>query len=320
MAVALALAGCRQDMHDAPRYEPLEANTFFANGSASRMLVANTVPRGLLREDTHLNEGKCRRPAGRPRSRCRSPPAVMARGQERFNVFCSPCHGRTGSGNGMVVQRGFRAPPSYHEDRLRNAPVGYFFDVMTNGFGAMQDYASQVPVADRWAIAAYIRALQLSQRATLADVPANRRARARSPGCPRRRRRARRTLNVEQTSQPARRRPRGPAQARADGRGVGLVLCAIGFVVDRDHFFRSWLVAFLLFLGISLGSMALMMIQHLCGGAWGVFRRVFEASSRTLPLMAVLFLPVVVGMTSLYPWTHPDLVAGDQSCSTRRCT
>jgi mono/diheme cytochrome c family protein len=101
---------------------------------------------------------------------------VMARGQERFNVFCSPCHGRTGSGNGMVVQRGFRAPPSYHEDRLRNAPVGYFFDVMTNGFGAMQDYASQVPVADRWAIAAYIRALQLSQRATLADVPQNRRA------------------------------------------------------------------------------------------------------------------------------------------------
>jgi len=162
-------------MHDAPRYEPLEATTFFANGSASRMLVANTVPRGLLREDTHLNEGKV---DGRLATTFPMPVTadVMARGQERFNVFCSPCHGRTGSGNGMVVQRGFRAPPSYHEDRLRNAPVGYFFDVMTNGFGAMQDYASQVPVADRWAIAAYIRALQLSQRATLADVPANRRA------------------------------------------------------------------------------------------------------------------------------------------------
>jgi mono/diheme cytochrome c family protein len=110
---------------------------------------------------------------------------VMARGQERFNVFCSPCHGRTGSGNGMVVQRGFRAPPSYHEDRLRNAPVGYFFDVMTNGFGAMQDYSAQVPVADRWAIAAYIRALQLSQRATVDDVPANRRAELdRAPAVP----------------------------------------------------------------------------------------------------------------------------------------
>ena len=175
VALSVGLAGCRQDMHDAPRYEPLEATTFFADGRSSRMLVANTVPRGLLREDTHLNEGKV---DGRLATTFPMPVTadVMARGQERFNVFCSPCHGRTGSGNGMVVQRGFRAPPSYHEDRLRNAPVGYFFDVMTNGFGAMQDYASQVPVADRWAIAAYIRALQLSQRATLADVPATRRA------------------------------------------------------------------------------------------------------------------------------------------------
>src|SRR5678809_1626858 len=101
---------------------------------------------------------------------------MMARGQERFNVFCSPCHGRTGDGTGLIVQRGFRQPPSYYEDRLVNAPVGYLFDVMTNGFGAMQDYSAQVPVADRWAIAAYIRALQLSQRATVDDVPANRRA------------------------------------------------------------------------------------------------------------------------------------------------
>ena len=175
VAVSLALAGCRQDMHDAPRYEPLEANNFFANGSASRVLVANTVPRGLLREDTHLNEGRIDGQLATTFPMAVTP-AVMQRGQERFNVFCSPCHGRTGSGNGMVVQRGFRAPPSYHEDRLRNAPVGYFFDVMTNGFGAMQDYASQVPVADRWAIAAYIRALQLSQRATMEDVPADRRA------------------------------------------------------------------------------------------------------------------------------------------------
>jgi mono/diheme cytochrome c family protein len=175
VAVSLAVAGCRQDMHDAPRYEPLEASTFFANGQASRALVANTVARGLLREDTHLNEGKVN---GQLATNFPMPVTadVMARGQERFNVFCSPCHGKTGSGNGMVVQRGFRAPPSYHEERLRSAPVGYFFDVMTNGFGAMQDYSSQVPVADRWAIAAYIRALQLSQRATVADVPANRRA------------------------------------------------------------------------------------------------------------------------------------------------
>ena len=174
VAVSLALAGCRQDMHDAPRYEPLEASTFFANGQASRALVANTVPRGLLREDTHLNEGRVDGQLATTFPMAVTP-AVMQRGQERFNVFCSPCHGRTGSGNGMVVQRGFRAPPSYHEERLRNAPVGYFFDVMTNGFGAMQDYRAQVDVNDRWAIAAYIRALQLSQHSTVGDVPPDKR-------------------------------------------------------------------------------------------------------------------------------------------------
>lgn len=175
LAVTLAAAGCRQDMHDAPSYDPLQATTFFADGRASRTPVANTVARGTLRENDHLYEGKV---SGRLAETFPMPVTaeVMARGQERFNVFCSPCHGRTGSGNGMVVQRGFRAPPSYHEERLRNAPVGYFFDVMTNGFGAMQDYSAQVPVADRWAIAAYIRALQFSQRATVQDVPAERRA------------------------------------------------------------------------------------------------------------------------------------------------
>jgi mono/diheme cytochrome c family protein len=162
-------------MHDAPRYEPLEASTFFADGRSSRTLVPNTVARGLLREDTHLNEGKV---DGKLATTFPMPVTadVMARGQERFNVFCSPCHGRTGEGDGMIVQRGFRKPPSFHEDRLRNAPVGYFFDVMTHGFGAMQDYSAQVPVADRWAIAAYVRALQFSQRATVDDVPADRRA------------------------------------------------------------------------------------------------------------------------------------------------
>jgi mono/diheme cytochrome c family protein len=168
------LAACRQDMHDAPLYEPLEANTFFANGSASRMPVPNTVARGQLNEDRHLYEGVVN---GRPAETFPMPVTadVMARGQERFDVFCSPCHGKTGVGNGMIVQRGFRTPPSFHDDRLRNAPVGYYFDVMTHGFGAMQDYAAQVPVADRWAIAAYIRALQTSRAATVADVPADRR-------------------------------------------------------------------------------------------------------------------------------------------------
>jgi mono/diheme cytochrome c family protein len=175
LAMSVALGACRQDMHDAPRYEALEASPFFGNGSSARNLVANTVPRGYLREDELLYTGKV---SGQfvntfPMAVTAD---VMARGQERFNVFCAPCHGRTGVGNGMIVQRGFRQPPSYGEQRLRDAPAGYFFDVMTNGFGAMQDYAAQVPVADRWAIVAYIRALQLSMNATVADVPADRRA------------------------------------------------------------------------------------------------------------------------------------------------
>ena len=175
VATSLLLTGCRQDMHDSPSYDPLQESTFFADGRASRLPVANTVARGQLREDEHLFTGKIN---GQLATEFPMPVTAetMARGRERFNVFCSPCHGQTGEGNGMIVQRGFRQPPSYHEDRLLNAPPGYLFDVMTNGFGAMQDYSAQVPVADRWAIAAYIRALQFSRRATMDDVPADRRA------------------------------------------------------------------------------------------------------------------------------------------------
>jgi mono/diheme cytochrome c family protein len=175
VTLGVSLAACRQDMHDAPRYEPLEATTFFPNGSASRVPVTNTVARGQLNDDRHLYEGVV---DGRPAETFPMPVTadVMARGHERFDVFCSPCHGSTGVGNGMIVQRGFRQPPSFHDDRLTNAPIGYYFDVMTHGFGAMQDYAAQISVTDRWAIAAYIRALQTSRSATVADVPADRRA------------------------------------------------------------------------------------------------------------------------------------------------
>lgn len=175
VTLGVVLAACRQDMHNGPRYRPLQSTTFFANGSSSRMVVANTVARGQLNEDRHLYEGVV---DGRPAETFPMPVTadVMARGHERFDVFCSPCHGMTGVGNGMIVQRGFRQPPSFHDERLRNAPVGYYFDVITHGFGMMQDYAAQVPVADRWAIAAYIRALQTSRSATVADVPADRRA------------------------------------------------------------------------------------------------------------------------------------------------
>jgi mono/diheme cytochrome c family protein len=170
---AVIAAGCRQDMHDAPRYDPLESSDLFANGSAARPLVAGTVARGHLNEDAFLHTGKDA--AGLPVAEF--PFAIsradLDRGQERFNVYCAPCHGETGEGNGMVVQRGYRQAQSMHIDRLRTAPVGYFYDVITNGFGVMPDYRGQISVDDRWKIVAYVRALQLSRTGTAADVPAD---------------------------------------------------------------------------------------------------------------------------------------------------
>ena len=169
---------CRQDMHDQPKYIPLRQSTFFADQRSARPLVAGTVARGQLHDDPLLFTGKVNG-ADATMFPFAIDEKVMARGQERFNIYCSPCHGRTGRGDGMVVRRGYRQPPTYHQDRLRDAPVGHFFDVMTNGFGAMPDYAAQVAPADRWAIAAYIRALQLSEHARLDDVPQGERSRLR---------------------------------------------------------------------------------------------------------------------------------------------
>lgn len=165
-AAVVFLAGCRQDMHDTPRYEPYEASTFFADGRASRTPPTGTVARGQLRADDHLYTGKVNGELADAFPFAVSH-ADMQRGQQRYNVFCAPCHGQLGDGNGMVVQRGLRQAATYHQDRLREERIGYFFDVVTNGFGAMQGYAEQVPVRDRWLIAAYIRALQFSQQAPL---------------------------------------------------------------------------------------------------------------------------------------------------------
>jgi mono/diheme cytochrome c family protein len=175
-AACVALVACRQDMHQAPRYDPLEASAFFSNGQSARMPVANTVSRNPLADDDELfYTGKIN---GTLANVFPMPvtAAVLARGQDRYNIFCAPCHGRTGKGDGMIVQRGMRQPPSFMEERLRNAANGYFFDVMTHGFGAMQDYAAQIPPQDRWTIVAYERALQFSQHAAVGDVPAARRA------------------------------------------------------------------------------------------------------------------------------------------------
>ena len=166
LAVCLALvAGCRQDMHNQPKYRPLRASEFFKDGSSARPLVDGTVARGTLQEDEAFFTGK----VGTVLVKELPFPvdqAVLDRGQQRYDIYCAPCHDGTGSGNGMVVQRGYRKPPSFHEERLRAVEAGHYFDVMTNGFGAMPDYRAQIAPRDRWAITAYIRALQLTPGAS----------------------------------------------------------------------------------------------------------------------------------------------------------
>jgi len=175
LAIALAVStACRQDMHDQPKYIPLRPSDFFADGRSERSSIQGAVARGHLDDDAALYTGKG--PDGKFLETFPFPvtKTTLERGQQRFDIYCSPCHDRIGTGDGKIVRRGFRHPPSYHIDRLRKAPAGYLYDVITNGFGAMPDYAAQIQDAtDRWAIVAYIRALQLSQNASIADVPPN---------------------------------------------------------------------------------------------------------------------------------------------------
>jgi cytochrome c5 len=171
---AFLLTSCRQKMANQPRYDPLEASDFFPDGMAARPRVAGTVARGELVNDDFLHTGKV---GGKDGDGFPFPvtAAVMDRGQERFNIYCTPCHGRLGDGNGMIPSRGFRRPPTFHTEALRSAVTGHFFDVMTNGFGAMPPYNVQVPVEDRWAIIAYVRALQIAQNGTVNDLPPDQR-------------------------------------------------------------------------------------------------------------------------------------------------
>jgi len=175
LASGLLLAGCdrglRLDMHIQPKLKPLRASDFFADGRASRALPANTIPRGELREDTYYYSGMI---AGKEGDVMPFPVTreVLQRGQERYNIYCSPCHSYVGDGNGMIVQRGYRKAGNFHDPKLMAAPIGHFYDVISNGFGVMPDYSAQITPRDRWNIAAYIRALQLSQHGTEAMVPA----------------------------------------------------------------------------------------------------------------------------------------------------
>ena len=174
----LFTAGCqylRQDMADQPKNKPLSPSEFFADGRSERPLVENTVARGSLADDELFV----------PKDSNSFPLPVnlelLERGEERYKIFCTPCHGLQGDGNGMVAMRGMKHPPSFHQDRLRQAPNGYFYDNITNGFGAMYGYSAQIPPHDRWAIIAYVRALQLSRNAKVSDLPAELREKVMNP-------------------------------------------------------------------------------------------------------------------------------------------
>lgn len=177
---ALLLIGCRQKMANQARYDPLEASDFFADGMASRPRVPGTVARGEISNNPFFDTGKIN---GQDGDGFPMPVTLdlVNRGESRFNIYCQQCHGRTGDGNGMIPSRGYRRPPSYHTEALRKAPTGHFFDVMTNGFGAMPPIGKMISPQDRWAIVAYIRALQLSQSATVDDVPVTERAKLDAP-------------------------------------------------------------------------------------------------------------------------------------------
>ncbi len=170
----LTLAACRQDMHNQPRYKPLADSDFFADHRSARPMVEGTVARGYLRIDEARYTGKI---DGTEIDQFPIPiaKADIERGQTRFNIYCTPCHSRVGDGNGMVVLRGFRQAASFYTDKLERAPVGHYFDVISNGFGAMPSYASRIQPDDRWRLIAYIRALQLSESANVSEVPADQR-------------------------------------------------------------------------------------------------------------------------------------------------
>ena len=319
---ALSLAGCRSDMQNQPYYRPLRESNFFADKRSARPIIEGTRgARPSWMPDTYFYTGKIGANDG-DYMPFPVTAEVLARGQQRYNIYCSPCHSELGDGNGMIVQRGYKRPPSYHVERLRKAPIGYFFDVMTNGYGAMPDYAVQVEPKDRWAIAAYIRALQLSQGRHQGGCsggpsrsPINRASRGmqivapydtqslypgrlrgeRHGSCQRRpaATMSRESLQV-QTEYPV---PAAAAgwQSRALIIGVvGAALCVVGAFLSLDSFLRGYLIAYMFWTGLSLGCLALLMVQYLSGGLWAlVIRRVLEAGAKGLPLMAVLFLPIL---------------------------
>ena len=302
IAAAFASA-CRRDMQVQPRYNPYDASSFFDDGRAFAAGSWHNRAPGQLHLDDLLETGKL---DGKDSEVF--PFAIthadLERGRQHYNIYCTPCHDYTGSGRGMIVLRGFPQPPSFHMDRLRQAAPGHFVDVITNGLGVMYPYNDRVTPEDRWRIAAYIRALQLSESATSADVPAAQRGQfARSSGTASRSGRSSAQMSGENYNFA---RFEGLRRKALIAGGVGIVVSALGSRRDPTIFFRSYLLAFIFWVAFPLGALAVLMLHSLTGGGWGfLIRRVLEACTRTMWLLAVLYIPLLLGMRYLYMWTRP---------------
>ena len=365
-------------MQNQPKFVPQRSTTFFADGRSVRPQVAHTVARGQLDEDSFFYTGLI---DGKEADLMPFPVSmqVLARGQERFNIYCTPCHSRVGNGAGMIVQRGYKPAGNFHSARILAEPLGHYFYVMTNGYGAMPDYSAQLTPADRWSVAAYIRALQISQNARESEVPSgvqvqNLKDIAEQEGLARllcsavvaaRDRGLRPTARRQPGNagngagdrrqpgagdEPARRR-RGHQWQRSEAEGLetgnqvkhmahehhanslpaelnaplllnqwrrramvvgaifavlSIVLAVLAATVDHDginHLLRSYLLGYIICWGFTVGGLALLMVQYLSGGKWGLLvRRPLEAMSRCLPFVMVLFLPIGFFMKTLYLW------------------
>ena len=298
----LLIAGCRQDMHDQPKYQPFERDPFFADQRASRPLVTGVVARGHLDEDQGFYTGAS---AGGPVTVNPLPldHDTLARGQERYNIYCSPCHDRVGAGEGMIVLRGFKQPPTFHSDRLRTVPDGYLFQVITNGFGTMSTYA---PGGGARSLGDH------RLHARPAVEPARHACRRAGRGARDARRRAMSEMRAALALQPDHILYRSQRALLGAG-ALGLAAAGAGGLIDPVQFFRSYLVAYLFFVGIALGSLGLVSLNHVTGGLWGVVRRVCESAMRAPPLA---ILPAALRSLRPLPVGAPEAVAHDPSCGT----
>ncbi len=329
-------AGCQQKMADQPSLRPDRPISFLPGGTSSQSPVAGTVARGHLHTDWAMFTGRSTYAPPRIAAPSASTTSTATRGSaeardtgnaqtllaaeladfqnvvnefpmpidesfvehgyHRYMIYCVVCHDSLGTGQGKIVERGYTRPPSYHIDRLRDAPVGHFFRVITEGYGSMPSYAAQIPPRDRWAIVAYIRALQFSQHCPADEAPQRTSADQQSQSAVSID--SRKTMNSISTETLKVTAPRETRRVMVAALAVGIIAGAIfilGGIFDPAQFFHAYLAAYLPCLNIAPGSLMLLMIYYITGGGWGfVTRRIFESCLKTLPLLAAGFVPVAL--------------------------